>query len=202
MFRTLDVRENTSCGDIRQNYTDKNNFDTIKSIFDNPLTEIGSITGAVYNANRISSDGAKNVEAKRYLDTLRILENNLNRYLNCVNSDLQEYGRQASKIYKYQDELKDKQNDVKKMKEVANEASERAKLVTDPYSQTSYHESWFPLGRPMKKDNIPVLLALSIFFLVFSFGMFLRLSSLDLQFTSTMTGFNALGTNLISKRYQ
>lgn len=202
MFRTLDVRENTACSDIRKNYTDKNNFDTIKSIFDNPLAEIGSIKGITYNSNRVAGDGARNVQAKRDLDSLVALENNLNKYLNCINTDLQEYGRQASKIYKYQDELKDKRNDLKKMKEVANEASERVKLVTDPYSQTSYHESWFPLGRPMKKDNIPVLLAFSIFFLVFAFGMFLRLSSLDLQFTSAMTGINAFGTNLISKRYQ
>jgi hypothetical protein len=202
MFRTLDVKINNTCSDIRQNYTDKNNFDTIKSVFETPLEQIGGITGAIYNANRTSSDPTKSIQAKQNLDALIVLENNLTKYLNCVNSDLQEYGRQASKIYKLQDELKEKRNDVKKMKEIAEEAGERSKLVTDPYSQTSYHESWFPLGRPMKKDNVPVLLAFGIFFLVFAFGMFLRLSSLDLQFTSALTQSNSFATNLISKKYQ
>ncbi len=202
MFRTLDVKENQECSAIRNNYTDKNTFDSIKTIFSTPLEQIGGVSGAIYNANRVSNDPQKNIEATRQLNTLQALEANLQKYLSCVNTDLQEYGRQASKIYTLQDQLKAKRKDVQKMKETADEAAERSKLVTDPYSQTSYHESWFPLGRPMKKDNIPVLLAFSIFFLVFAFGMFLRLSSIDLQFTSSMTSLNAFGTNLISKKYQ
>lgn len=198
----LDVKEDATCRSIRQDYSDKNKFDQVKKIFEDPLQAIGGITGNMYMANKNSNNASSNVKAKNDLNKLIVLENQLQKYLSCVNSDLQEMGRQASKIYSLQDTLKENRKKVAKMEETAKEAAERSQLVTDPYSQTSYQESWFPLGRPLKKDNVPVLLAFSIFFLVFAFGMFLRLSSLDLQFTPRAIGLNSFRSNFISARPQ
>lgn len=200
MFKTIDVKENQDklCQILRQAYTDKNKFDQIKKIFEDPLQQIGGITGSMYMNNKNSNVAASNVKAQQDLAKLVVLENNLQKYLSCVNSDLQEMGRQASKIYSLQDALKENRKKASNMQETAREAAERSQLVSDPYSQTSYQESWFPLGRPLKKDNVPVLLAFSIFFLVFAFAMFLRLSSLDLEFVPSMMRRNALVSNFIS----
>lgn len=193
----LDIKEDTTCRSIRQDYTDKNKFDQVKKVFEDPIQAIGGITGNMYMANKNSTNSSSNVKAKNDLAKLIVLENNLQKYLSCVNSDLQEMGRQASKIYTLQDTLKENRKKAREMEETAREAAERSQLVTDPYSQTSYQESWFPLGRPLKKDNVPVLLAFSIFFLVFAFAMFLRLSSLNLEFIPATLKSSNLPTNFI-----
>lgn len=205
MFRTLDINadQTPTCKSIRPNYTDSSIFNTIKQqTFVDNLEAIGGITGNMYIANKNSTNASSNVKAKDDLAKLIALESILDEYLSCISSDLQEMTRQASKIYSLQDQLKINRKKVSEMKEIAKTAEERSQLVSDPYSQTSYHESWFPLGRPIKKENIPVLVAFSIFFLVFAFAMFLRLSALDLQFVPYVIGQTAFTKNFISTKPQ
>ena len=60
---------------------------------------------------------------------------------------------------------------------------DRVASLRNPYVSQSYYESWFPINRPLRNVSIIVLLALGIFFYVFtlftlmnSFGLHVRLN--------------------------
>lgn len=60
---------------------------------------------------------------------------------------------------------------------------ERVASLRSPYATQSYYESWFPINRPLRNISIVVLIALGIFFYVFtlfslmhSLGLHIRLN--------------------------
>lgn len=56
---------------------------------------------------------------------------------------------------------------------------ERVASLRSPYATQSYYESWFPINRPLRNISIVVLLALGIFFYVFT--LFSLMHSLGLH---------------------
>jgi hypothetical protein len=134
---------------------------------------------------------------------LIILTNKINLYKSCIQRDWALKTEQASQLYDAQTEVKRARESVKTTKKAVDEAKERATLLEDPYSKTTWWETWFPLGRPMKKDNVPVLMGISVFFLIFALGLFLRLSAIELQFVPVGTVSSNTGsglTNLFARK--
>ncbi len=115
------------------------------------------------------------------MGTLRILEQKTASMMKCIQQDIIQKQNYSGKIYNLQMEIENKRKDVSSMETTAKEASERAELLDKPYSKTNRWETWFPLGRPLQKESLPVLLSFALLFLTLSLGMFLRLVGVQLR---------------------
>lgn len=115
------------------------------------------------------------------LGKLAIAEQTVADMTKCIQQDILAQQRYSGKIYSLQQEIQTAQAEVDGMEQTASEAKERAQLLDNPYSKTTRWETWFPLGRPLEKNSLPVLLSISLLFLVLSLGMFLRLADIELK---------------------
>jgi hypothetical protein len=126
------------------------------------------------------------------LGKLRLAEQTVLNMTKCVQQDILSKQNYSGQIYSLQQEIEQKQQEVDSLEQTAKEAKERAQLLENPYTKTTVWESWFPLGRPLEKTSLPVLLSVALLFLVLSLGMFLRLANIELKlhfFEGTSSGY-------------
>ena len=171
------------CSDIRDKYSSLEAFQTEK---DNQTFSINSlatyVNGGGLDTDLRTNNGTAQQRVSTNLTSLQLKENTINRFLKCITADISLLQSEGGKIYELEKILSEKTKEANQKEEIAKDSKERAKLLESPYNKTSVWEAWFPLGRPLQKESVPVLLGISIFFLVFSLFMFLRLVSIELQF--------------------
>lgn len=185
--------QDATCIDKRLNYKSKADFERfLKGQIQGYLDTISGYTGAQIEELKNSKDPAKNSLYMTALTNLQLAENNLNSHIQCLNKDILQRNDYSSKMYSIQQEIEGLRKEVKQKKEIVDEAKERANLLENPYSNTTWNETWFPLGRPIQKENVPVLLATSILMLVFSLGIFLRFAGLEVRIDSLRSNANSL----------
>ncbi len=148
-----------------------------------------------------SNNPEENSRYNTLISHLQVAENNLDSYTQCLQKDLLQRTDYSSRIYNLQQDREVARQAAEDRKNIANEAKERVTDVQDPYSKTTWWETWFPLGRPMRKENVPVLLSVSILMLVFSLGIFLRFAGLELKLASIGESTNSLIKNLNTRKY-
>ena len=68
----------------------------------------------------------------------------------------------------------------------------RLESIQSPEEKVGYYESWFPLNRPLNDISLFVLFGFSIFFLLLSVTMFLRMGGVEFNFLAQPTGGFAL----------
>jgi hypothetical protein len=161
---TASISPPANCIGLRDSYSSLESFNQYKAQNLDTST-LGTYTNAT----------AQNVTA------LQIMENNVNNIMLCIQKELIQRQDYTSQIYTLQQTLEKKKQDAKKKAGIAKEARERAELVTNPYEKTTVWESWFPLGRPLQPNSVPVLLSFAILFLTLSLGMFLHLAAVDFE---------------------
>jgi len=173
------------CANIREYYSSLESYQSLKDTYPEVL-KIDSLASYI-NQGSLDNDLRKNDAAaqKRVsmnLDSLQNKERVMNLILKCITGDISTLQSEAGKIYNLEKELSEKTKEANSKEDIAKEAKERANLLETPYNKTSVWEALFPLGRPLQKESVPVLLGISIFFLIFSLFMFLRLASIELEF--------------------
>jgi hypothetical protein len=173
------------CANIRGYYSSLESYQSLKDRYPEVL-KIDSLASYI-NQGSLDNDLRKNDAAaqKRVsmnLDSLQNKERVMNLILKCITGDISTLQSQAGKIYNLEKELSEKTKEANSKEDIGKEAKERANLLETPYNKTSVWEALFPLGRPLQKESVPVLLGISIFFLIFSLFMFLRLASIELEF--------------------
>lgn len=141
----------------------------------------GLLASDLQNQGPPEQQAAMQARIRQNLGTLTVFEDRVKAFLKCVQNDIIAQQRYSGKIYNLQSEVRDKQKSVNEMEKTAQEAKERAKFLEDPYAKTTRWESWFPLGRPLQKESLPVLLSIALLFCVLSLGMFLRLAQIELK---------------------
>jgi hypothetical protein len=104
-------------------------------------------------------------------------------------------------MYTLQQDIENLRKELKEKQETVNEAKERSETLRDPYTKTTWWELWFPLGRPMKKEHVPVLLSVSIFMLIFSLGIFLRFAGFELRFEAIQSTVNSYVKPTNARKY-
>ncbi len=178
--------ETGTCSGIRQNYQTMERFLQFKEASPLNTTDLG-----VYISGQLETDirnqGTPQEQAQmqarlnEFLAKLRLSEQSVADYTKCVQQDIIKKQQYSSQIYSLQKEVEENQKELESLEQTAKEAKERAKLLEDPYTKTTRWETWFPLGRPLEQNSLPVLLSIAILSLVRSLGMFLRLASIDLK---------------------
>jgi hypothetical protein len=198
--------QDVTCNDVRPNYVSEQAFTAFKEANgpNDVLTRINrfrSVTGDALMQFYNSTD--PNVKNNYFtnLGDLQIVENVLNKHIQCLNKDIIQRNDYTSKIYTLQQELESVRKEAEQKKQTAKDAKERASQLENPYAKTTWWETWFPLGRPIQKDNVPVLLAVSIVMLVISLGIFLRFAGLELRLDSIQTTTNSFLKNIQPRKY-
>jgi hypothetical protein len=165
------------------------------------LDAIGGYSGDQVMNLKNSRDVNENATYNTLISQLQIAENTVNSFINCIQKDILQRNDFTARLYSLQQEVEEARKIAKTRKETVAEAKERSAEIQNPYNNTTYWESWFPLGRPIQKENVPVLLSVSILMLVFSLGIFLRLAGQDLQFVSLAASTNSFVKNIAPRKY-
>lgn len=203
MRRSVAVPEqDRTCDDKRMNYRTKVDYERfLKGQIQGYISQISGLTGDQFELLKRANDAQSSQQYLTALDNLKLAENTLNSYIQCINKDILQRNDYSSRIYTLQQELEGKRKEAAEKKEIAKEAKERSSQLENPYSNTTWWETWFPLGRPIRKDSVPVLLSVSILMLVFSLGIFLRFAGMELKFESIQTSANSLLKSVNSRKY-
>lgn len=191
------------CSARRSGYSTIANFESsLKPILTGYINAIAGYTGDQVIGLRDSRDVTQNATYRTALSNLQLAESNLSATIVCLNKDILQRNTEASKIYTLQQEIEEKRKEAELKKQGLDEAKERSSLLENPYSKTTWWEAWFPLGRPIRKENVPVLLSISILMLVLSLGMFLKLAGFELRLEPIVQSSNSFLRNLNSRKYQ
>ena len=175
----------TGCAANRVNYTSMARYEAVlKPDLQAKIDMIGGVRGSDLIAMKDSRDVNQNAQYNSLLATLQTTETQLNSVIACLNKDILQRNNESAKIYSLQTEIEAKRKEAEAKKQSVNEAKERAALLENPYSKTTWWEAFFPLGRPIRKENVPVLLSVSILMLVVSLGIFLKKAGLELRLDS------------------
>lgn len=194
-------QQDLGCATNRANYATMEDYERYaKGMFNGYLQTIGGYTGAQIQTLKNSNETAKTNLYNTALAALQFAENTANSYIRCINKDIIQRNDYSSRLYTLQNDVEDLRKEAAAKKEIVNEAKERSSQLQKPYNNTSWYESWFPLGRPIQKENVPVLLSISILMLVFSLGIFLRFAGKELRFES-INSANSFVKNLNSKSW-
>ncbi len=70
---------------------------------------------------------------------------------------------------------------IQQTKEDIQVAKDRAVLAVFPDYTRSYYDGWFPMSRPFRKQTMPILIGMSLFFLCMSFLSILSVLRLDVR---------------------
>ena len=193
--------QDRTCVLIRPNYQTTLAFNSsVKAMLQGYLDKLSG-SGEAFLQAKNSNDPVQTASAADKLDALLKAESNIGAYLRCLNKDIIQRNDYSSKLYTLQQDLEGKRKDVQDKQQIAKDAQERASQLEQPYNNTTWYESWFPLGRPLQKEMVPVLLSTSILMLVFSLGIFLRFAGKELRFESVTNSANSLLKNLNSRKY-
>lgn len=203
MRRVTSVPEqDRSCSDVRVSYRSMADFErTGKPQIQQYLTAISGYSGDQVMNLKDSRNGTDTTTYNSLVDNLRVAETQVNRFISCLQKDILQRNDYTSRLYTLQQEVEEARKTAADRKETVAEARERVSDVQDPYSKTTWWETWFPLGRPIQKENVPVLLSVSILMLVFSLGIFLRFAGQEIKFVPFSSVTNTLRTNLNPSKY-
>jgi hypothetical protein len=172
---------NPACVPLLENYCGTAKFQIYKAANLN-YDAIGNYLSSQAATDLANRNPAADQRIMINLDSMRLMEQKTDTMLSCIQSEIIQRQEISSRIYSVQKELENKRKELEEKEQIGKDAKERARLLKDPYSKTTPWESWFPLGRPLKQESVPVLLTISIFFLTLSLGLFLRLAGINLSF--------------------
>lgn len=190
------------CPQLRMNYQTMASYNAnLKPTLDTLVNSISSATGSRMEILRQSRVTTEIQEYDQKLTNLGTLENTVNETIKCLNKDMLQRNEISSRIYELQQQVEGVRKELQETKQTTETAKERANEIENPYAQTTWWQNWFPLGRPIRKESVPVLLSVSILMLVFSLGIFLRFAGMELRFESVTTSTNSFLKNLNSRKY-
>jgi hypothetical protein len=191
----------TGCNWLRQYYRTKQAYDDVygPNTIQPDVDAVLAINGSQIDIYKRSNQASDTMAYDNAMIALERAETNLNAMIKCIQKDMMQRNSESSKLYTLQQELEELRKEAKDKKEIAATAKERSNLLDKPYSKTTWYEPWFPLGRPLRKESVPVLLAVSILMLVFATGIFLRLAGIELRFESIQSSLN-LGMRRFNSR--
>lgn len=80
------------------------------------------------------------------------------------------------------EELKIDQSKLKEAQQAYDTSKARYESIDEEHESVGYYESWLPLHRHVKENNLFLLFGFSIFFLIISILTFLQIGGIELKF--------------------
>ena len=124
-------------------------------------------------------------------DTLNTTANSIFQTIACLNEKIKGVSGLTNEIQTAHESIISLNKQISEADEHVSIARDRVAYIRNPEKHTSFYESWFPLGRPMDKKTIPVLIALNTFLFIAGIFVIMTLFGLKISFplssTSTMS---------------
>jgi hypothetical protein len=98
----------------------------------------------------------------------------------CIQEQLTQLAGTTNTIHDTQQAILDVNEEIKKAEADVSIARDRVAYIRHPDEHTSYYESWFPIDRPMHKENIPYFVAATVFVVIFSTLVAFSLVGIDI----------------------
>ena len=89
----------------------------------------------------------------------------------------------STEIYNSEVEIVGLQKVLEARKLDVEVAKDRATMVQRPELTASYYDGWFPIGRPLKRSSVPILIGLATFFITLGFFTLLELLGISNAFS-------------------
>jgi hypothetical protein len=150
------------------------------------------LTGSLIQEFTIASPSNQSQVINQKVAALRETEKELQQAMGCLDKEINQRQSISSEIYALQGTVKEKEKVVDTKHANVQAARERAHLLRDPNSETTVWESWFPLGRPLEKQSVPVLWFFSIVFLILTIGLFLQMAGFKLDIGTKVSQMSAV----------
>jgi hypothetical protein len=99
----------------------------------------------------------------------------------CLQDQLNSVSAAATATATTQTSLSDRDQAIQERQRDVQIAKDRMLLARFPERNRSYYDSWFPLFRPLKAITVPILLGISIFFLMMALFILVSLLKLDVR---------------------
>lgn len=190
------------CATARSNYSSQANYERfLKGQLQGYIDTLNGFTGDQVQVLINSRNSDDTMTYNQAISALQMAENTLSSTIQCIQSDILQRNEYSSKMYTLQQDIENLRKELKEKQETVSEAKERSETLRDPYTKTTWWELWFPLGRPMRKEHVPVLLSVSIFMLIFSLGIFLRFAGFELKFEAIQSTVNSYVKPTNARKY-
>jgi len=127
-------------------------------------------------------------------DTLNSTANDIFQTVACLNEKIKGVSGLTNSIQAAQEEILSINKQISEAEEHVSIARDRVGYIRNPEKHTSFYESWFPLGRPMDKKSIPILIAINTFLFIAGIFLIMTIFGLKISFPLSTTT-TSYGTN-------
>ena len=127
-------------------------------------------------------------------DTLNTTANDIFQTVACLNEKIRGVSELTNKIQTAQESIINLNKQISEADEHVSIARDRVGYIRNPEKHTSFYESWFPLGRPMDKKSIPILIAINTFLFIAGIFLIMTIFGLKISFPLSTTS-TAYSTN-------
>ena len=99
----------------------------------------------------------------------------------CIQEQLTQLSGTTNSIHDTQQAILDINDQILQAEADVNIARDRVGYIRHPEQHTSYYESWFPIDRPMHKENVSYFVAATVFVVMFSILVGLSMIGFDIS---------------------
>jgi hypothetical protein len=118
----------------------------------------------------------------------------------CLNEKLRNVGQTTNDIQEAQTRILELNKEIRDAEEHMKIAKDRVAYIRNPDQNTSYYESWFPMGRPMQPDSIPIFIAVNTFLFIFIILILSSYFGLNISFILPRPSFSSANTSVFTFR--
>ena len=86
----------------------------------------------------------------------------------CIQEELSKLGATSSHIQTAQQDILRLNKEIAEAEADVAIARDRVAYIRHPEEHTSYYESWFPINRPMQRENVPYFVGVTLFLFIFA----------------------------------
>jgi len=120
-------------------------------------------------------------------DTLNTTANDIFQTVACLNEKIRGVSELTNNIQTAQETIINLNKQISEADEHVSIARDRVGYIRNPEKHTSFYESWFPLGRPMDKKSIPILIAINTFLFIAGIFLIMTIFGLKISFPLSTT---------------
>lgn len=99
----------------------------------------------------------------------------------CLQEKLTALGSTTNQIQAAQQDILRLNKEITEAEADVAIARDRVAYIRHPEEHTSFYESWFPINRPMQRENVPYFIAVTVFLVVFSLLVGLSLIGMNIN---------------------
>ena len=99
----------------------------------------------------------------------------------CIQEKLTALGSTTNHIQTAQQDILRLNKEIAEAEADVAIARDRVAYIRNPEEHTSFYESWFPINRPMQRENVPYFIGVTMFLLIFSLLVGLSLIGVNIN---------------------